>query len=393
MKKYILLLILLLIPLNIYAKDKVNIYLFYSESCTHCHNSDRVINEILETRDDINYYKYEVTLDQNAYNRTLYNRIKTEYNIDRTAYPTVIIGNTVKIGFGANTKNEYIELIDYYKKIDYEDKAGIITKVIESTGNDQTTKKEEYIYKFPIIGNVNLQKLSLPLLSMVIGFTDGFNPCAMWVLIFLITMLLNIKDKKKMWILGLTFIFTSGFIYFLFMMAWLELTDYINKITLLRNLIAIFSISFGLYNLYNYYINRKNDGCTIIKKEKRRFVFSNIRNILEKKSLLLSIIGIIILATIVNLIELLCSMGLPIMYTEILSLNNLNQNMYYIYLLIYIFFFLLDDIFIFTISMITLKEKAFNTKYNNYSHLIGGIIMILIGLLLLFKPGWLSFNF
>ena len=196
-----------------------------------------------------------------------------------------------------------------------------------------------------------------------------------------------------MWILGLTFIFTSGFIYFLFMMAWLKITDYMNQITLLRTLIAIFAIMFGGYNLYNYYKSRKSDGCTVIKKEKRKFVMSNIKNIIENKSFILSIIGIIIIASLVNLVELFCSMGLPIMFTEILSLNNLSANKYFFYIILYILFFMLDDIIIFAISMITLRETAISTKYNKYSHLIGGIIMILIGILMIFKPEWLSFNF
>ena len=100
-----------------------------------------------------------------------------------------------------------------------------------------------------------------------------------------------------------------------------------------------------------------------------------------------------ILAIIVNLIELLCSLGLPMMYTEILSVNNISGNSYYRYILLYIIFFILDDLIVFIISMITLKSTAISSKYNKYSHLIGGIIMLIIGLLLIFKPAWLSFNF
>ena len=99
------------------------------------------------------------------------------------------------------------------------------------------------------------------------------------------------------------------------------------------------------------------------------------------------------LAVIVNLIELLCSLGLPVMFTEILSLNHLSSNIYFTYIGLYILFFMLDDIIIFTLSMITLKSKAISTKYNKYSHLIGGIIMLIIGLLIILKPDWLAFSF
>jgi len=112
-----------------------------------------------------------------------------------------------------------------------------------------------------------------------------------------------------------------------------------------------------------------------------------------EKKFILAILGIILLAFSVNLIELLCSLGLPVVFTQILSLNNLNTWEYFIYIFIYIVFFLLDDIIVFTIAMKTLKLKGISNKYSKYSHLIGGIIMILVGLLMIIKPEWLMFNF
>ena len=102
---------------------------------------------------------------------------------------------------------------------------------------------------------------------------------------------------------------------------------------------------------------------------------------------------IFILAATVNLIELLCSLGLPVVFIEILNYNNVTGIRSTLYLILYILFFLLDDIIIFLIAMKTLKVAAISNKYTKYSHLIGGLIMILIGLLMLLKPAWLMFNF
>jgi hypothetical protein len=100
-----------------------------------------------------------------------------------------------------------------------------------------------------------------------------------------------------------------------------------------------------------------------------------------------------LLAFSVNLIELLCSLGLPVIFTQVLSLNNLSTIEYIIYMIIYIIFFLIDDIIIFVIAMKTLEIKAISNKYTKYSHLIGGLIMLIIGLLLILKPEWIMFNF
>ena len=385
--------LLVIVPFNVKANETVNIYLFYSETCPHCHDANETIEELIKDKDDINYYKYECTKETNAYNRNILNQAADLLDVEEVAFPFVVIGNNYFIGYGDSLKNEYQNTIEFYKQNEYKDQIGILLGLIDENGKPIIKKDKEYKIDIPIIGEVNLKNLSLPVIAIIIGFTDGFNPCAMWVLLFLITMLLTVKDKRKMWILGLTFIFTSGFIYFLFMMAWLKITDYMNQITVLRNLIAVFALIFGSYNLYNYFKTRKTDGCTVIKKEKRNFFINKIKHVIANKSFILSIIGIIIVACLVNLVELLCSMGLPIMFTEILSLNELSSNKYLFYIGLYILFFMLDDILIFVISMVTLKQTAISTKYNKYSHLIGGIIMILIGILMFFKPEWLSFNF
>ena len=314
-------------------------------------------------------------------------------DIEINSLPFIIIGNSYYVGFSDSSKEEFNKAVDYYKKHNYRDIVGVALELVSDNGYENLQYEKEYKISIPIIGEINLSDFSLPLISIIMGLVDGFNPCAMWILLFLITMLFNIKDKKKMWILGLTFIGTSAFVYFLFMMAWLKVNDYINSIKTLQLIIGIFATIFGIINLYRYYKERKTDGCTVIKKEKRKFVFEKIKKIVENKSFILSIIGIIILATLVNLVELLCSLGLPIMFTEILSINNLSSDIYFTYIGLYILCFMLDDIIVFTISMLTLKSKAISTKFNKYSHLISGIIMIIIGLLIILKPEWLAFKF
>lgn len=394
MKKYILILLFLfLFPFKVLANDNVNIYIFHSESCIHCRHALEYFNSLKEERDDITIYSYEISKNTNAHNRNLYNKAMEVMDININTVPFIIIGNSYFVGFGNDSPDTFQKAINYYKNHNYRDMIGVEFEIVDDNGYENLQYEKEYKISLPLIGEVNLSELSLPVISIIMGLVDGFNPCAMWILLFLITMLFNVKDKKKMWILGLTFIGTSAFVYFLFMMAWLKVNDYMNSIKTLQLIIGIFSISFGSINLYRYFKEKKTDGCTVIKKEKRKFVFNKIKKIVESKSFMLSIIGIISLAVIVNLIELLCSLGLPIMFTEILSINSLSSNIYFTYIGLYILFFMIDDIIVFTISMITLKSKAISTKYNKYSHLVGGIIMLIIGLLIILKPEWLAFSF
>jgi hypothetical protein len=140
--------------------------------------------------------------------------------------------------------------------------------------------------------------------------------------------------------------------------------------------------------------SRKNDaGCEVVDDKKRKKIFTRIKEITLEKRFILSIFGIMALAISVNAIELACSAGLPLIFTQVLALNDLGTVKYIIYLLLYIFFFLLDDIIIFTVAMLTLNIKGISSKYGKYSHLIGGIVMVIIAVLMIFKPEWLMFNF
>lgn len=253
---------------------------------------------------------------------------------------------------------------------------------------------DSYSVDTGLFGVVSLKDVSLPIFTIILGAVDGFNPCAMWILIFLITMMFSMHDRKKMWILGLTFIFTSGFVYLCFMVSWLSLANFLSSVTLIRFLIASFAVVFGMINIYRYVKSLNSDvGCDVTDKKKRLKIMERIKKIVTEKSFLLSILGIMLLAFSVNLIELLCSLGIPVMFTNILAMNDLNTLEYVIYMGLYLIFFLIDDILVFVIAMKTLKIKGISNKYTKYSHLIGGIIMVLLGILMVVKPEWLMFNF
>lgn len=253
---------------------------------------------------------------------------------------------------------------------------------------------DSYSVDTGLFGVVSLKDVSLPIFTIILGAVDGFNPCAMWILIFLITMMFSMHDRFKMWILGLTFIFTSGFVYLCFMLSWLSLASFLNSVVLIRFLIACFAVLFGMVNIYRYFKSLNSDvGCDVTDKKKRVKIMERIKKIVNEKSFLLSILGIMLLAFSVNLIELLCSLGIPVMFTNVLAMNELSTLEYVIYIGLYLIFFLIDDILIFVIAMKTLKIKGISNKYTKYSHLIGGIIMLLLGILMVIKPEWLMFNF
>lgn len=412
--------VFLLLPVSAKADEKViNIHLFYGNGCPHCAAEEEFLSDYLKDRTDVKLYKYEIWYD--SHNQELLSKVQKEMGTtNKNGVPFTVIGKKTIVGYADGVTDEQIkDAINYYLNNDYRDYAGEITgkvkktEVKEDTIKDESKtedKKENKIEKaddikdsnqtdenvtVPVLGKINAKKVSLPILAVVLGFVDGFNPCAMWILIFLITMLFNMKDRKKMWILGLTFILTSGIVYLMFMLAWLNLATFISKIAFIRLLIAVIALVVGLINVYKYIdsLKKKDEGCDVVDKKDRKKIMEKIISITHEKKFIIALLGIMVLAASVNIIELMCSIGIPLLFTQILAMNNLSTFGYMIYMFIYIFFFLIDDIVIFVISMVTLKVTGLSTKYTKYSHLIGGIIMLIIGLLLIIKPELLMFNF
>lgn len=385
-KKILIFLIFLFVFLFRVDAKQIDIHLFYSETCPHCHEEKQYLEDLKLEKSNVVVKLYEL-----KEHGDLYKGIQKLLNKPTIGVPYTVIGSYALTGFSNVTKGDILHLIDKYEKENYRD---IVSEYIKNPNlkldNDSNIDNNEE-KELPILGNVNTKKVSLALVAVVIGLVDGFNPCAMWILIFLISMLIGIKDKKRMWILGLTFIITSALVYMFFMLAWLNVAIFANKTTFIKVTIAIFAILFGLYSIYKF-TKKSKDGCEIVKENKKKNIIQKIKDLTANKSLVLSLIGIITLAFSVNIIELMCSLGLPVTFTNMLVINNVSGLNYGIYILIYIFFFMLDDLIVFLIAMFTLKVTGISTKYSRYSSLIGGIIMLVVGLLMLFAPNILMFN-
>lgn len=404
MKKFKLIIFSLCISLmfitNIKAEENlVNLYLFYSNTCPHCEAEMELLEELQEDYDNLKIYKYEISEDENS---LLLSKVSEMFNINVTGVPFTVIGEKTFFGYSEeNSKKKFIGTIEYYSSHGYTDKVGeyLENKLPTYDINNNDMSVDEYIkdygeYNFdiPIVGEVSTKDMALPIIAIVMGFIDGINPCAMWVLLFLISMLIGMHDRKKMFILGGTFLLTSAFIYFLIMLAWLNIAVVVTKIDIIRLVIAIIALLGGFYNLYSLF-KTKEDGCNVTTKKDRQKILEKIKKFTSEKSLVLSIIGVIALAISVNLIELACSAGLPVMFTQILAINNLSEIQYISYIILYILFFLIDDLIIFVLAVTSMKVSGMSAKYGKISKLIGAILLILIGILLIFKPEWLMLNF
>ena len=394
----IILFFLIVLPINVFAKNKeITLYLFHGDGCPHCAEEMEFLDGIKDKYKNLKIVKYEVWYDEE--NSELLKKVQDTFEISTKGVPTNVIGSTVITGFGSSTGKTIERAIEYYQNNDYEDIVSQIKddsykgKPIDNFSKEEKKTDKDMSLDAGIFGNVNLKKMSLITAAALIGLIDGFNPCAMWILLFLISVLIGMKDRKRRWILGLSFLITSALVYMVIMLSWINIAVKMTSIIWVRNIIAIIALIGGIINLRSFYKERQESGCQVVDDKKRKKMFTKIKKFTSEKNFIIALIGVIGLAVSVNVVELACSAGLPIVFSELLVLNKTSEFMKVMYTLVYIFFFLIDDLVVFFIAMFTMKVTGISTKYNKFSHLLGGIIMIIIGVLLLIKPEWLMFNF
>ncbi|MEM2131321.1 MAG: thioredoxin domain-containing protein [Candidatus Woesearchaeota archaeon] len=363
--------------------DEIEVHFFYLPTCPHCNEQKPIYYEIkneFKKDNNIKFFEHDASTSESA----LFYKMASEAGLDtkKLAVPTIFVNN--KFGKNAlvgvqskeNLLNALNECINQCKDEKYRNKP--------KQDLNEIDEKSLKNFDLPFLGKTDLTKYSLLSLSVILGLIDGFNPCAMWVLVYLIGILIELNDKKKIWLIVGSFVFASGFLYFLFMTAWLNVFLLLGYIKLITIIIGMIALGGGILNLKEY-ITTKELVCKVGDLKEHKKTMKKIDKIALQPitiGLILSIIG---LAFVVNSVEFMCSAAIPAVFTQILALSNISTLMNYFYIAIYTFFFMLDDLIIFGMAAFAINT-SFGEKYAKYTKLIGAIIMTILGLILLFMP-------
>ncbi len=378
--------------------SKVDLYFFWGDGCPHCAQEEIFLKSIESKYPDLRIQRFEIWEHQNNARLILEVAKKLQTNIG--GVPFTVVGDQSFVGFDENYTAPKIEArIKECLAGSCPDSLASLVPAIKSAKDSQAVAsadvvepaKSKAVGKIDagVFGEVDMAKFSLPVLTIIIGALDGFNPCAMWVLVFLISLLIGMQNRKRMWILGSAFIVASAAVYFLFMVAWLNIFLFIGVVAWVKILIGLVALLGAGYSLKDFYKN-KEATCEVGDIEKKKKIMDKLKGYVASQNFWLALFGIMALAFMINLVELLCSAGFPAVYTQVLAMNNMTGWYYYAYILLYVLFFMLDDLIVFFIAMFTLQATGLTTKYTRASRLIGGILMLVIGLLMIFKPSILT---
>ena len=360
----------------------IHLYFFWSEKCPHCLNARPDIIEMDKEYPWLTLHSLELL--QYSENRQTFENMAAMLGYEVNSVPTFMFcGNLIS---GYDNKNTTGQLLKTYLQGCYQ--------FARETNPDNATAfvldvNELTSIDIPVLGNVSSHDYSLPMLTLFIAGMDAFNPCAFFVLLFLLSMMMHGHSRSRMALIGGVFVFFSGAMYFLFMAAWLNLFIYLGElrvITLLAGMVAVFV---SLINIKDYFWFKKGLSLSLSDKAKPK-LFDRIRSLLRLDSLVTAVFATVLLAIVANSYELLCTAGFPMVFTRILTLNALPVESYYLYLLLYNLIYITPLLIIVVLFTVKLGSRKLSEREGMVLKLLSGIMMLMLGSLLVVAPQLLN---
>jgi len=380
----------------------VRLEVFERQDCSHCKAEKAFLNNLQKERGDL----FVVYHDINDPDHKTHFKQLTELEKLPKVTPITIVDSVILQGFDApeTTGKKIRDLIDQAKGKKQYTFAEFIaaggSRAVESVGAtceisgeavQCSTGAVDYWVKIPFVGPVNVAKYSLPVLSLILGFVDGFNPCAMWVLVLFLTILMEAGSRRRMFEMAGLFIFAEAVMYYLILNVWMTTWDFVGMDDIVTPVVGTVAVAAGCYFLYNFY--KADTTCKVGSLATKKKTHERIKAYASVPMTFAVALGILGIAFSVNIIEFACSVGIPQTYTKILELNQLSWVGRQFYNAIYIFMYMIDDLVIFILALYSFDKIGLTThKYTRASHLIGGVLMVILGLILLINPTLLIFG-
>jgi glutaredoxin len=343
---------------------------FVAEGCPHCAAAERFLERLRRERPGLEVRVLEVTTDAAARERLF--ELARARSVSPVAVPAFLVGDELLVGWDEGGRAE----------------ATLRALLGAPAPGGASLPRPSPSVALPLIGPVTADGVSLPVFSFVVGFLDGVNPCAMWALLYLLTLLVTLGDRRKMLILGGTFVAVGGALYFLFIAAWLELFLLVGLSRPLRLVIGGAAALVGMVHVKDFFAPGRGVSLSIPAAAKPR-IYQRARRILTAENLWGAIAAVAVLAVLVNLVEVLCTAGLPAVYTQVLASRDLARLEYYGNLGVYVAAYVLDDALVLGVTVATLSRTRLQERGGRVLKLLSGAVLLLLGLALVFRPDWL----
>jgi hypothetical protein len=389
------------------GKVQLHLHVFWSVSCPHCAKAHAFLGELQKRHDWLKVYSYEVS--GTPANMELYRVMAASLGKRAGQVPAFFYCKQLAVGFTSDeTTGKQLEAaLVYYrnalqKQVDQRrpPAAAVLPLLLGPPDGGEAAEPEldlevpppppePQTVEVPWWGAVKADEVSLPALTVVLGGLDSFNPCAFFVLLILLGLMLHTGSRRKMLLVGCVFVFVSGLVYFLFMAAWLNLfflVGHLRAITLAAGVVALVAAAI---NVKDYFWFKQGVTLSMSDSARSRLV-GRMTGLIGRTGFLPVVAGTAALAFAANMYELLCTSGFPLVYTRVLTLRELPPAGYYGYLALYNVIYVAPLFLIVVAFSLTLSSRKLTEYQGRVLKLVSGMMMLALGAILVIDPALLN---
>ena len=367
--------LVIVVVFSVAAAAEPDIEMFTREGCPYCAAALEFLEQLERQRPGLGIEVRDVQEDPQALERLV--TLARQHGVEQVGVPAFHVRGRLVIGFaGPETTGAALQAL-------------LEGPVAGAAGAPGRARGADETVEVPFIGRVSVGELGLPAFTIVLGLLDGFNPCAMWVLLFVLSLLVNLHDRVKMAVIGGTFVLVSGVVYFAFMAAWLNLFLLVGVSRAAEVALGLIAAVIGVLNLKDFVAVGRGPSLAI-PASARPAIYARVRAVVTAEHPGAALGGVIVLAVLVNVVELLCTAGFPAVYTRILTLRELPAWQYYGYLALYNVAYVLDDGLMLTLAVVTLSRRKLQERAGRWLKLVSGGVMLGLGAVLITRPSWLA---
>jgi hypothetical protein len=360
------------------------ITLFWGEGCPHCEKEKAFLQDLREKHPGLLVRDYEVW--KNKGNGALYQQVLRAAGIKQAGVPATVVGTAVFMGFNEQTQKGIEQAVARCLREGCPDGVAGLGKEGFATGSGREGTEAVNV---PFLGSIDPGAVSLPVFTVIIGALDSFNPCAFFVLLFLLSLLIHARSRRRMFLIGGIFVLFSGLIYFLFMAAWLNVFMVVGQIAAITVAGGAVALVVGGINVKDFFLFKQGVSLVIPESAKPK-LFERMRGLLKAPTMPALVAGTVVLAISANAYELLCTAGFPMVYTRVLTLHRLTTFQYYQYLVLYNIVYVVPLAIIVGIITVTLGARKLTEWQGRQLKLVSGLMMLSLGIVLIWDPALLN---
>jgi hypothetical protein len=351
------------------VSSPITVRFFWTVGCQYCAQEELFLAD-LARRYPLEILDYEV--QHNAENRALLAQLAEQHGITAANVPVTFIDAYVWQGYNRQVSASIEEVIAALSA-----GAAAPVEVVDARMGAEVD--------LPWGGTLDLEQRSLWLVTLIIGFIDGINPCSLWVLTLLLGIVLNSGSRRKTLIVGLTFLMTTTLAYGLALIGLVNAFSILGYVRWIQIGVAVIAGVWGVINIKDFFWYKRGVSLTISEKHKPG-IYRNIRRIMQEEKLLPLVVTTLLMAAGVSLAELPCTAGFPIIWANIIAAGNVSTLTYMALLGLYLLVFLLDELAVFCVAVVTLRINRLQESQGRRLKLIGGVVMLVLGLVMMFDP-------